>query len=112
MLNVRMSRTPIEGSPVPGCLTPATLCIWCVLFGSALGPAMLAQIGSVRLASYYYNWSTKWYFRLAIAEKYLEDLDLSGEVPLDCKMHYHECQRRVLMMVDRFDVGSAHCSAC
>jgi hypothetical protein len=22
MLNIRMSRTPIEGSPVPGCLTP------------------------------------------------------------------------------------------
>jgi hypothetical protein len=25
MLNIRMSRTPIEGFPVPGCLTPYKL---------------------------------------------------------------------------------------
>ena len=43
----------------------------------------------------------------AIAEKHLKDLDLSGEVPLDCKTHYRECQRRVLIMADRFDEGSA-----
>ena len=30
MLNIRMSRTPIEGSPVPGCLTPrrAHILMW------------------------------------------------------------------------------------
>ena len=43
----------------------------------------------------------------AIAEKHLTDLDLSGEVPSDCKTHYRECQRRVLMMADRFGEGSA-----
>jgi len=37
MLNIRMSRTPIEGSPVPGCLTPRRAHLGC---GRGSSPAM------------------------------------------------------------------------
>ena len=39
MLNIRMSRTPIEGSPVPGCLTPRRAHLGC---GRGSSPELLS----------------------------------------------------------------------